>query len=584
MPEPDASAIAAAEAKETVDRIQQIVANARTIWFALLGFLAFIGLTLVSVRDIDFFSLASTTQLPIVNIAIPTTIFFWSAAWLAALIHTYLHLYLLKLWDALADAPATIGGKPLGDRVFPWLVVDWALRQRPDRPTTPRPMDRLADLVSFVVVWTATPAMLTAFWWYSMPAHDVQLTLAIAGALVLSTAATLSAYHGATLRLARRTAPLTDSSMGYRMPAWWGGLVVPVLVLGIFSIGRTAGEVGPLTVHGWTVGPFSARGVSLAPINLGGAQIAQRPANWRDRDVAVRQFRIGWCRDQGLAAQACPPLDQPERLSARTRWCADNGAEEGCDDRFGTLAEVFDRDWAIERRAYLDTIPRPDFNGRDLRGAWARNAFLAGINLAQARLEGAHLPRARLEGADLDHARLEGADLDHAWLEGANLFGARLEGAILRQARLEGADLSFARLEGAILRGARLEGAILRKARLEGADLRRARLQSAEWAGATVHASPAHSANFSDGRSLTQIQLAAVIGDGDTILSRDAETGEQLYVWSCWADPPATLAGLLRRWPDDLHADLRADWLCNERRYPRPEGDQPRRTGRPAPD
>jgi hypothetical protein len=201
MPEPDAAAIAAAEAKEAVERIQQIVANARTIWFALLGFLAFIGLTLVSVRDVDFYSLASTTQLPIVNIAIPTTIFFWSAAWLAALMHTYLHLYLLKLWDALADAPATIGGKPLGDRVFPWPVVDWALRQRPDRPTTPRPMDRLADLVSLVVVWAATPAMLTAFWWFSMATHDVLLTLAIAAALVLSTAATLSAYHGATLRL-----------------------------------------------------------------------------------------------------------------------------------------------------------------------------------------------------------------------------------------------------------------------------------------------------------------------------------------------------------------------------------------------
>jgi hypothetical protein len=533
MPEPDAAAIAAAEAKEAVDRIQQIVANARTIWFALLGFLAFIGLTLVSVRDVDFFSLASTTQLPIVNIAIPTTIFFWSAAWLAALMHTYLHLYLLKLWDTLADAPETIGGKPLGDRVFPWLVVDWALRQRPDRPTTPRPMDRLADFVSFVVIWAATPAMLTAFWWFSMPAHDVLLTLAIAAALVLSTAATLSAYHGATLRLARRTAPLAGSSMRYRMPTWWSGLLVPVLVLGIFSIGRTSGEIGPLTVHGWTAGPFIARGVSLAPVDLANAQVAQRPATWRDRDVAVRQFRIGWCRDQGLTAQACPPLDQPERLAARARWCAESDTEVGCDDRFRTLAAVFDRDWAIERRAYLDNIPGSDLSGRDLRNASAIGAFLAGINLSRARLGGADLREAGLEGADLIGARLEGADLSEA--------------------------------------------------RLEGADLRDAGLELVEWAGATVGASATHSADFTNGDGLTQTQLAAVIGNGDTILPRDAETGEQLHVWSCWADPPATLAGLLRWRPDDLHADLRADWLCNERRYPRPEGDQPRRTGRPAP-
>jgi hypothetical protein len=185
------------------------------------------------------------------------------------------------------------------------------------------------------------------------------------------------------------------------MPAWWGGLVIPVLVLGIFSIGRTSGEIGPLTVHGWTAGPFIARGVSLAPVDLANAQVAQRPATWRDRDVAVRQFRIGWCRDQGLTAQACPPLDQPERLAARARWCADNDTEEGCDHRFGTLAADFDRDWTIERRAYLDTIPGPDLNGRDLRGASVNRAFLAGINLIRARLEGASLRLARLEGADL---------------------------------------------------------------------------------------------------------------------------------------------------------------------------------------
>lgn len=164
-------ALAFLDEKTALDRIQVIVGNARTVWFALIAFLAFIGLTLTSVRDLDFFSATATTQLPIVNIAIPTTTFFWSAAWLAAILHTYFHLYLLKLWDILAEAPPEIGaardatkwelkfgvlteapraspGAPLGDRVFPWLVVDWALRRRPDRPTTRRPMDWLANAVT----------------------------------------------------------------------------------------------------------------------------------------------------------------------------------------------------------------------------------------------------------------------------------------------------------------------------------------------------------------------------------------------------------------------------------------------------
>ncbi len=186
-----------------LERIQTIVGNARTVWFALIGFLAFIGLTLVSVRDIDFFSVAATTDLPIVNIDIPTATFFWTAAWLAAVLHTYFHLYLLKLWDVLAEAPPEIGGAPLADRVFPWLVVDWALRRRPDRPTTPRPMDGLASTVTWLVIWLATPLLLAAFWWRSMPAHAAWLSILIAAALYASFYATLSGWLRAKERLAR---------------------------------------------------------------------------------------------------------------------------------------------------------------------------------------------------------------------------------------------------------------------------------------------------------------------------------------------------------------------------------------------
>jgi len=83
-------------------RIEALTTTARTTWLLLLGFLAFIGLTLLSVHDVDFFSVTATTDLPIVDIAIPTDRFFATAAWLAAILHTYLHIFLLKLWDALA--------------------------------------------------------------------------------------------------------------------------------------------------------------------------------------------------------------------------------------------------------------------------------------------------------------------------------------------------------------------------------------------------------------------------------------------------------------------------------------------------
>jgi hypothetical protein len=70
-----------------------------------------------------------------------------------------------------------------------------------------------------------------------------------------------------------------------------------------------------------------------------------------------------------------------------------------------------------------------------------------------------------------------------------------------------------------------------------------------------------------------------VIGNGDTILPLDAETGEQLYHWTCWPERPATPERQLEKsWNPE---DDRAAWLCDERRDPRPEGDQQRRA-RPA--
>ncbi len=583
-------------------RIEAIVANARTVWLGQIGFLAFITLTLVSTRDVDFFSVTATTDLPIINVAIPTTTFFWTAAWLAAVLHTYLHLFLLRLWDALAEAPAELDGLRLGERVFPWLVNDWALRLRPDRPLETRPMDWLANTVTLVLVWLGTPLVLIAFWWRSMPAHDAWLTLAIAGALGLSLFASANGWHRAKARLSnpgKLAATSSGAAIGLRsvaLPPRWrhAGIVLGIALLAL-SLLRT--EIGSVPV-----GSFRYDGFLLAPIDLVGAEIAVRPDDWRDHELARRRFRIAWCDDNGLTPLACEPTGSEG--PARADWCESNGIDD-CPARFRKIDDSFAGEWAEERQADLDGLIKPNLRGRDLRQASASGAFLAGVDLREARLEGANLSGARLEGAYLGGAWLEGADLFEARLEGANLFEARLEGAELSfarlqeanlgearlegayfnearlegadlsGARLEGADLSWARLEGADLSEARLEGAYLREARLEGANLREARLQSADWAGATLGASTAQTADFTGGWNLTQTQLAEVIGDDDTILPLDAETGEQLYVWSCWSEPPATLNTLLKVYPDFMREDVKGQWLCAE-------GEAPRKVGTPA--
>ncbi len=96
-----------ADPKAQIERINQVSAMARTSWIALLGYLAFVGVTLLGVEDADFFVPTRQTRLPLVGVDIPTASFFIFAPILAAALYVYLHIILLKLWDAIGDLTET---------------------------------------------------------------------------------------------------------------------------------------------------------------------------------------------------------------------------------------------------------------------------------------------------------------------------------------------------------------------------------------------------------------------------------------------------------------------------------------------
>ena len=173
VPEPDPKII--------LDHIAEVSKNARATWFGLLGLLAFVGVTLLAHNDADFFAFGAETQLPLIGIKVPVKAFFYVAPVLVAAIYAYLHLYLMTLWDALADAPAQIDGQPLADRVFPWLISYAALwdrnRRRRDGSAAPRALGRVVTAVSFALGSLFGVAVLALLWWRSMPAHDEWLTL-----------------------------------------------------------------------------------------------------------------------------------------------------------------------------------------------------------------------------------------------------------------------------------------------------------------------------------------------------------------------------------------------------------------------
>ncbi|QEU09861.1 hypothetical protein [Paracoccus yeei] len=118
-----------------IARINDLSQLARTAWFTLLGYLVFAGITLLGVKDADFFIPSRETQLPLVGVSIPTASFFWTAPILGAALYIYLHLFLIKLWDAHAKARTTDA-----EPTHHWLVNDFVLIRQGDPAARARPL------------------------------------------------------------------------------------------------------------------------------------------------------------------------------------------------------------------------------------------------------------------------------------------------------------------------------------------------------------------------------------------------------------------------------------------------------------
>lgn len=171
----------------------------------------------------------------------------------------------------------------------------------------------------------------------------------------------------------------------------------------------------------------------LSHANLSNAYLTILPTDWRPRDHAQKWFNADWCKREGLGS-TCKGISPDQ------------------------TAEQLD-EWKVHRQTYLDTLSRPNLEGRDLRYANMENAFLPNVDLSEARMDRAVLVGVRMEGADLSRAQMEKANLRQAQMEGANLHGAQMKGATLISAQMKGADFSWAWMEGdADFRWARMEG------------------------------------------------------------------------------------------------------------------------------
>lgn len=580
MPVPPAES---AERVKLIDRINELSHLARTAWFSLLFYLVFVGITLAGVEDADFFIPERQTALPLVGVQIPTASFFWAAPVLGAALYTYLHLFLIKLWDAHCDARPSDS-----DPLYPWLVNDYALIRQGDETARARPLAWLTTLITILLVWVAGPFVLAYAWWRSMPAHNEWMTLLIA--FCLGTTAMIGAgswWHAETRLRPTRTLWLR---------AWHKWLAVAGCTLLVATSWlRTEGTldhyagrlqaylhgssnvatVQPLDTAWWSGMPFPAL---LARADLADVDFVNIPDDWRDSLTARKAYLVGWCAGRALNEADCAYIEglrsfrsrpdaegQPLPPQAQAPDAA--GPDLQLAGNLPDLARAFEEDWQKERKARLSTLTARKFIGHDLREADFDRARLEGVDFTRARLVDAEFRQAQLEGAQLGRADLEAGDFWQAQMVGAEIGGARLEGAYfgeaslkqahLADAQLQGADFFRADLKEADLANANLEGAYLTNTNLEGADLRRVQLSAATiFRPATLR-----------GAGLGQIDFS-VLGDlPDDFAERLAEA---------FGDASVTLPpslglrpgfGILAHWSTDVLAwtDFDAAWRAHQR-------------------
>lgn len=413
---------------QTIARINALTSNARNTWFALLSALLFVGVTLMGVEHIDFYGVDRATQLPLINVSVPTPLFFYAAPLLTAAIYGYFHLYLIRLWDALGSAPARVNGDRLGDAIAPWLVTDAALHLRgwlrQDECTRPRAFEWASMLLNILLAWVFGIVILVGLWWQSMPARDLFMN-SVAGASMIAVA-TAGAASLSMLVLRMRSENKED----------FAGTFISVP-----AVGRTLALLPIVLTVGYqrTVGDADL----LAPLDLSGEAIVAKPVDWLPEEIARKDFLAIWCKREKHA-------------------CVTRSA----------LPEGFSEEWKTRRDAQIAALRKPNWSRRqstrvmDFRGANLRGAFLVGADLVGAQLQKSNLLRAQLQSANLNKAQLQGAFLWRAQLQRADLWRAQLQEADLIEAQLQGADLSETQLQGAYLREAQLQGAVLIGAQL----------------------------------------------------------------------------------------------------------------------
>lgn len=461
------------------------------------------ALLVVRVSDVQLMMNLPLFDLPLLAGILPADAFLLMGPLVLVGLFVGSHLYLLRLWERMADLPAVFpDGQPL-DRKDAWLLAGLARDQFqwPGDERLPPSLLELALLVG--AAYWVVPFVLLLFWGRYLTRLDLQGSVFESGVLVA--AVFLAAFLPRRILIVPRGAgpksDRPDASTGRTWLVWKAGCVVVLgILLCLLSFGAIYGvphDATPTDADGIGIRRWVPKILWLAGYDpyasFPEAQISRKPAGWSGRDEDLSLVRGPRLDGVSLRHSVAPGAFL---ANARLGEADLRGADLTEADLRATDLHKAKLQFAVLDRARLG---RANLQGAalsgasaleaDLRAANLSYAFMPRVNLGGATLDGAVifaatlregvLFGANLESADVRDSNLENVNLNQARLRGAHLWSAKLAGAQLREAQLQNALLIEADLRRTVLRGANLQGAVLRDALLDGADVQGTDLRGA---------------------------------------------------------------------------------------------------------
>jgi len=513
---------------DTLKMVEALSVSSARVFFTLLLAVVYVVLTAGTVRDAYLLTDAHSLKLPVIDVTISGSYFFIIAPLLLLCLFVYFHLYLQRLWEALAQLPARFpDGRRLDERTPPWLMNDLARKHIPLLARMGIPLAFLQAFLSISIGYLLVPVAIGELWHRYLPMQNSSIALF---QIVLFALAVAGAAHFGRLKydaFARK--PLRRSWLARVVRAAGAAYGLPAGALAAAGIGFVT--VGVLET-GANAGTPASHTAKLEPL-IGSSLDEPNP-------IVRPDGPLPWWKPEALVAAAVsvarrvPARDHAEVVAedVSTKPSGWTGVETKRAEEMGQVRPVVFRGTRLCRlqaqgsflaNAVFDggaDLRWANFSRADLRGAMFENVTADDASLEAANLNDAKLAESsqkslplgqgypvKISGSSFRRANLTSAQAGfmNAWISdftGANFQYAHCVHARFVNCKLVGANFSYAECQwarfglGASFRifntffppdlrevnftGAQLDGADLSGANFTGAQLDRADLSGAD--------------------------------------------------------------------------------------------------------